>query len=389
MSKRCNIEPNNSICRLEEIQQALKDRNFQRLLHGTTGAFSIRYLFLDGYLNYIHHLRTDPSFNPSIYYSKRLGFRGIWKQLEKMLLNKDVPPVDILFISRNRQVRVKTQSGYLTGDYIFYSIINELQTKYPHIRLQTFISDDFYNQYYQASFLDLFKSVYISIRKSLCWRYYQKSISRRLRKQECTAVISSAAHFFQPRFILRHSLKGYSMKRVLERAQPKVIVSNDDCIYTRPLIKIPAKCIVLQSARMAEHLEMCRKIVFQEEGLKPDYFMASGDYFRDLKEKGEAAEKVVVTGLPRYDLLGYASHIYSRSDFAERYRIDPKNKIVAWFTACHAYTEEEIAANLIAVFETLKKLDEVTLVIKQHPAEAPKYAEMLKKTSKSIMPTQY
>jgi hypothetical protein len=379
MTEECKIESNAGIRNLAEIQKVLQDKDVQYLINGSAGAFSIRLLFLDGYLNYAHHLEIDPSYNLSAYPSKGLGLRDGLVQINKMMSNKCRDPVDILFISRNRQVTTRTRSGYLKGDYIFYSVISELQNKYPHVSMRIFVSDDIYDQYYQADFTDLFVCIYNYIKKFMLWKFLSRGIARRLGEEECGSIITYAAQFFHPRFFLRSVLKGYSIDRMLERASPKVIVCNDDCFYTKPLGQSDSKVVVLQSARMAEHIEICRKVVFQEEGLKPDYFLASGDYFKDLKEKGDAAVEVIATGLPRYDMLGYASEIYSRSDFLQRHGIDPRDKIILWSTQSHSLSNMENDASLRAVFGALKETHGVTLVIKQHPAEPSIYTEMFKK----------
>jgi len=56
--------------------------------------------------------------------------------------------VDVLFISRNRKIKIKTAGGHLEGDYIFYSIMDKLSREYPNIKHSIFILDDLYKGYY-------------------------------------------------------------------------------------------------------------------------------------------------------------------------------------------------------------------------------------------------
>jgi CDP-glycerol glycerophosphotransferase (TagB/SpsB family) len=155
-------------------------------------------------------------------------------------------------------------------------------------------------------------------------------------------------------------------------------------MYTKPLddnakIIYNKRFIVLQSARMAEYGEELRSYIFQEPGLRPDCFLASGKTFGEMKKKWRIADNIVVTGLPRYDILGRAGEVYSKSDFRKRYNINLNYKIIHWSTQCHVFSREENEANFKAVFGAMKKLKDVTLVIKQHPSESEKFTEEIKR----------
>jgi len=58
---------------------------------------------------------------------------------EKNGSKKRADPVDVLFISRNRKIKIKTADGHLEGDYIFYSIMDKLSREYPNIKHSIFI----------------------------------------------------------------------------------------------------------------------------------------------------------------------------------------------------------------------------------------------------------
>ncbi len=380
MSGECKTRVNKGASTLSGIQSVLQDKDFKHLINGSVGAFSIRFLFLNTYANNAHRLEVDPCFSPSANPSKGLSFRDILLQMRKMISHERASPVDVLFISINRQVTARTRSGCMEGNYIFYSIINELENKYPDISLRMFIFDEnIYDQYYQADILDLFKCIYISLKKFIQWIFLRRGIAHRLGENKCRSVMASADQFFHPRFFFRNVLMSYSINRILERASPKVIVCNDDWLYTKPLGQSDAKVIVLQSSRMAEDLEATRRIILQEDDIRPNYFLVSGDYFKELKLNGRAADQVIATGLPRYDMLGYASEIYSRSDFIRRNGIDRGDKIVLWSTQSHSLSKEENSANIRAILGALKESQDITLVIKQHPAEPLIYSEMYRK----------
>lgn len=360
-----------------ELRNALEDERLQELLQGETGCFSIRYAFINEYINYINQLESNSNYKPVINPPKSLDFSRLTTLIKKILTGKSGKPIDVLFISRNRQVKVRVKSGYLTGDYIFYMVIDELKRRYPHCRLKMHVLDDSYTKYYYATPQDFARSVFIAMQRFVKWTFYKGGVLERLKGSNCKHVISVASYFFHPRIFLRDALMGYSTGNMLNIYRPKVIISNDDCVYTKPLDN-DAKMVVQQSARMVDYLEECKGVIFQDQSLKPELFLSSGRTFGDLKERSQAAQRVMVTGLPRYDVLGKASEIYSRPDFLKRYDIDPGNKIVQWSTQCHVLGDEENAANFQAVFGAIRDLQGVTLVIKRHPAEEGKYAEIMR-----------
>jgi len=129
---------------------------------------------------------------------------------------------------------------------------------------------------------------------------------------------------------------GYSLKRMLDMFHPKVVVINDDCITTRPICLAQVKVIIMQSARMSEHLEICRRILYEEKDTRPDYFLTSGEAFRKMKEWSGAAEKVVVTGLPRYDVLKRCSEYIFPPKFPKevRYKSREEDSPLAHSISC-------------------------------------------------------
>jgi predicted glycosyltransferase len=364
---------------LEEIKRGIQDEGLLSLLDYDIGINSAKTQFLNDYLNYIHRVEGNHLIGNQLQPSKGLNFRDVFGILKKMAQKKRADPVDVLFISRNRKIKIKTAGGHLEGDYIFYSIMDKLSREYPNIKHSIFILDDLYKGYYYSNLFDIIVAFTISSIKNLQWRYLRKGIIDRLNRNNCRHVASVASNFFLFRSLLRSSLMGYSLKRMLDMFHPKVVVINDDCITTRPICLAQVKVIIMQSARMSEHLEICRRILYEEKDTRPDYFLTSGEAFRKMKEWSGAAEKVVVTGLPRYDVLKSAPNIYSRQNFLKRFDINPEKKIVLWLTQSHALNEEENARNISTIFGTIKEVPDTFLVIKQHPAEPPRYTQMIEK----------
>jgi len=377
----------------KDLENALECETLQKMLHGRAGAFSSRYWFINEYTNYVNLLSSDSSVGssaevPKSNISLKCAYdfiRNIAQFIEMIFRDKDIFPVDILFISRRRMVKVKTKSGYQEGDYVFYSIMNELEKGYSGLILARYLFDDSYLKYQYATSLDLLRSARWALEKSLGWTFQGKKVMGYLQRQGCSHAARFVESYFRFRPLFRNALLGYSLKNLFEAKRPGVIVSNDDCMYTKPLLDdyINTKFLVLQSARMVEYGEACRSLVFQEPGMLPDYFLASGKIFGEIKGRWHIAERVVVTGLPRYDILIHAHEVYSRQAFLERYNLDARHKIVHWSTQCHVLSQEENASNFKAIFGAINNLEGVSLVIKQHPAEPEKFTEEIMRQMKS------
>ena len=143
----------------EELEKTLECETLQEMLHGRAGVFSSRYWFINEYTNYINLLGSDPSLSlsaevPKSKIDRKYAYdfiKNIAQLIEMIFSKKDILPVDILFISRNRMVKVKTRSGYQEGDYVFYSVINELEKGYSDLILDSYLIDDSYLKYRYAT----------------------------------------------------------------------------------------------------------------------------------------------------------------------------------------------------------------------------------------------
>ncbi len=87
--------------------------------------------------------------------------------------------------------------------------------------------------------------------------------------------------------------------------------------------------------------------------------------------------RLALTGNPRYDSLIHISSKYSRDAVCSRYNIDPSNKLILWATQSHGWGMEENYAYFDEIFLSLQDLENVTLIIKQHPVEGDKYTQLI------------
>ncbi len=103
----------------------------------------------------------------------------------------------------------------------------------------------------------------------------------------------------------------------------------------------------------------------------PSVTAVYGKYYKELLTKISSypENSVVVTGQPRYDFLTNIDKIYSKKKFMEKHSIPQNHKIITWLTQSHGLSEDENISNLNAVFETLKHMKNISLIIKQHPGE--------------------
>ena len=87
-------------------------------------------------------------------------------------------------------------------------------------------------------------------------------------------------------------------------------------------------------------------------------------------------DSVVVTGSSRYDILNHADKIYDKTKIYEDLGLEQNKKMVLWTTQTHGLSIEENIWNISAVYNTVKSLGDIQLVIKLHPGEdqrAPLY----------------
>ena len=319
----------------------------------------------------------------SLYYIKT--------SLEKTEIFKN--GLDILFLSRDRFVDIKTENGLIKSDYLFGSIIHDINEKYPNCKNALFsttfkhmpkIDDIGVHSLIQYSTPTiLLRSALFGLIIYLRWKFSRSKIINYLKDNDCEYGLSLFDSFYSLRRLFYLLIFDYSLKNVLKKTNPKVIVSNDDVLNLKPKINLEStKLVIMQSASMVETNEKFKKMFISEfplDKLIADYFLVSGIKFKDMKKDVKDSKEIKITGQPRYDILYHADKIYDKEKFIKKYKINPDHKIILWTTQCHGLSEEENIKNFKTVFETMRNLKDVTLVIKQHPGEGRRYTKMIGK----------
>jgi hypothetical protein len=370
---------------VEELRRVLQIEELQGLLKGSIGPFTIRELFINEYLQYVGLHSSNPQlfleeacsvkkYNPGklILFFKTILSNCLFKKSNMM------KHIDVLILSRDRTVKVRTKRGELTGDYIFFSIVEFLKTNCPDIMFEIVQRNDLHFGYENSRLRDLGKAIAFGIIKKIQWLMHRRSVLSVIRAEGGSRADSCLEYFFSIRPLIRQFLYSYDYANMLSSLDPKIILANDDCLYTKPVIWRGFSMLVLQSASMVEAFEECRSLIFEEEALLPDYYLSSGSYFADIKKRYHIARNVIATGLPRYDVLHDAPYVYNRDAFFREHRIDPRRKMLFWATQSHVMSPEENLATVKAVLVALKELEDVILVIKQHPAEGDEHSKFLK-----------
>lgn len=118
----------------------------------------------------------------------------------------------------------------------------------------------------------------------------------------------------------------------------------------------------------------------------PDKIAVYGPYHHELLTQVSSYrhECVVVVGQPRYDFLSQSNELYSKDKFKDAFQLKSEHKIVLWTTQCHGLSDMENLANINTVFEAIKNLEDVTLIIKQHPSETEFYTKMIRTHMKTF-----
>lgn len=373
----------------DELRKVLTETTLSSLLQGGIGAFSLRQLFINEYINYIgllaanpHHIQEQAN-ALNEYDPKRLisTIRAIFSGYSSGKCQENEHK-DVLILSRKRTIKVKTAKGEISGDYIFFSIADELKENHSGIRFELKQLNDQYFEYDHIRPAELLKAVAFALGKKIQWNFHKRAILFKILAEGGCRVASCAESFFSIRPLIRMALIAYEFNAIFSLICPKLILSNDDCFYTKPINNINMKVLVLQSAGMVEVLEECRSLIFEDESLLPDYYLSSGTFFADIKSRHHIARKVETTGLPRYDVLSNINKIYSRTDFLKRFGINDTNRVLLWTTQSHGLSNDESINNLIAIFSALKHLKQVSLIIKQHPEESDFHTQMIRDHAK-------
>lgn len=114
----------------------------------------------------------------------------------------------------------------------------------------------------------------------------------------------------------------------------------------------------------------------------PDKFAMYDEYTKDvLVSYGKIPDAdVIVTGVPRYDILTRADKVFNREKIFNRLGLDRRKRLVTWMAQPSSAHE----SNINAVYNAVKSLQDVQLVIKLHPSQDQK--AMIYRKYKSFKP---
>ncbi len=199
----------------------------------------------------------------------------------------------------------------------------------------------------------------------------------------------------RPEYVFAEFTKFISMAEVmLESIRPVVIViENEYSVFERALVVAAKKknipCIAIQHGIIHElhkgYMYQAGEISLDLSTRAPfvpttDVTAVYGQYHKDLLTKVSSypEDSVVVTGQPRYDRMTSLDRESTRSKLIEGWNLDPSKKVVLWTTQCHGISDSENKLNFHAVFESMSLVEDVQLIIKQHPGEPKRYDTMIR-----------
>lgn len=199
----------------------------------------------------------------------------------------------------------------------------------------------------------------------------------------------------RPEYVFAEFAKFIAMAEVmLERVRPVAVVIEDEySVFERALV-VAAKrkgipCVAIQHGAI---YELHKGYIYQAGEVSPvlsvkapfvptaDVTAVYGQYHKDLLTQvgGYPESAVVVTGQPRYDRMIDLNSRSVRSELMERWNLDPSKKIVLWTTQCHGISDSENELNFQTVFDSISLIENVQLIIKQHPGEPKRYDTMIR-----------
>jgi glycosyltransferase involved in cell wall biosynthesis len=368
----------------DEFNAIFTNKKLHDILQEDISSFPLWY----HYMNYLiitsaelHSLRSEQiSESQNIFHY----LRRIKSYIKQSLSKKDEDELDVLFVTRDRFIKIRTIEGILKSDYLFYSIIHNLNKNYPRIRIGLLsninnppdvLNIDIFTLQRYITLTTLLKSILFATKKRVQWIYYKNKIFKNVNEDEYadTSSVPLTNYFFHFKSLLYYFINDNSYHNAFNKLKPKVIVSNDDLIELKPNINYNnLKFITLQSASISPKNEYYRRLFISEFGsdkIKSDYFLCTGVYFKALKEFSKTAKKVVVTGQPRYDVLYHADKIYDRTKIMRDLGLNSNKKMVLWTTSTHSLSLEKNLKCIKAVYNTISSLKDVQLVIKLHPEE--------------------
>lgn len=301
---------------------------------------------------------------------------------------------DIIFFSRDRFFKIKMENGEeIVSDYLFGNVIHHLRKKFPNYSmvlintefnsLPTTVDDiELHNLAEYSTPLIFIKSALFTLFFYFKWKINENTIVNYIEKTDLKYLVKMFDNFFSFNNLFYLVFYDYSLQKALEKTKPKLILANDDVMCLKPKTENKKlKMAVVQSASMIKISEILKNIFITNFRLNEyitDYFLVSGSKYKEMKENSKDHKNIIVTGQPRYDILYYGRKLYDKGKVLKVYDINRDQKIILWTTECHSMDNEENIQNFETIFEAIRELKNVKLIIKQHPAEEIKYTTQIK-----------
>lgn len=115
-----------------EFKSIFSHKELHNILQEDTNSFPLWFYCMNYFIDKVaekKNIQNEGLLNFR-YFLKKIGF-----YIKQSLSKKDKAKLDVLFISRDRFVKIRTINGIIKSDYLFYSIIHYLNRKYPNIRM--------------------------------------------------------------------------------------------------------------------------------------------------------------------------------------------------------------------------------------------------------------
>jgi hypothetical protein len=177
-------------------------------------------------------------------------------------------------------------------------------------------------------------------------------------------------------------------KRMIEKERPKLILMETEFANFQRTLVIAGKQkgIPVLAVQHGVITPTYNGYIYAKEDISPEGSVKSpycpipdktvvyGQYDKDILTKLSAypEDSVVVTGSPRYDIIYQADKIYDKNKICKQLNLDQSKKMILWTTQTHGLPIDENDKNISAVYNAVKSLKNVQLVIKLHPAEDQK-----------------
>lgn len=158
-------------------------------------------------------------------------------------------------------------------------------------------------------------------------------------------------------------------RRIICKEAPHVVVVTEERSPFQRAFVMASKSLGIPTLAIqaAPYIE-----IWDGGHISTDKVAVDGQYCKDmLVNKGNNPEKIVITGQPRFDpLLLKGKTLFNKEVICSKFNLDPKRRLVTFFTqpAGLLIRGRDKTLLLNGVFEAMKSLPEVQLVIKLHPA---------------------